>query len=101
MEGRAHPRADAGPLPPDAQVLKPVPGGAVLHWRGADADRAYAIGAVDARSGELIRTWPTTLRGFSRIEELGSGRQVRVRIRALRADGVASAWSEWMEARTL
>ncbi|WP_329157227.1 beta galactosidase jelly roll domain-containing protein [Streptomyces sp. NBC_01717] len=95
------PRADAGPLPPDAQVLKPVPGGAVLHWRGADADRAYAIGAVDARSGELIRTWPTTLRGFSRIEELGSGRQVRVRIRALRADGVASAWSEWMEARTL
>lgn len=93
-------RADAGPLPPDAQALKPVPGGAVLHWRGAGADRAYVIEVADARGGEPIRSWTTPLRGFSRIEDLGSGRQVRVRIRALRADGVASAWSEWMEATT-
>ncbi|MER7807409.1 glycoside hydrolase family 2 TIM barrel-domain containing protein [Streptomyces sp900116325] len=94
-------RADAGPLPPDAQALKPVPSGTVLHWRGAAADRAYVIEAADARSGERIRSWTTPLRGFSRIEDLGSGRQVRVRIRALRADGAASAWSEWMETRTL
>ncbi|MFF0290728.1 glycoside hydrolase family 2 TIM barrel-domain containing protein [Streptomyces sp. NPDC005262] len=95
------PRADAGPLPPDVQALKPVPGGAVLHWRGADADQAYEIEAADARNGEPIRSWTTPIRGFSRIEDLGSGRHIRVRIRALRADGVASTWSEWIEAGTL
>ncbi|MBA2945629.1 glycoside hydrolase family 2 protein [Streptomyces himalayensis] len=94
------PGADAGPLPPDAQVLVPVADGAVFQWRGGGADHAYAIEVADARSGELIRSWTTSIRGFSRIEDLGSGRQVRVRIRGLRADNTASAWSEWVEART-
>ncbi|MGW3623228.1 glycoside hydrolase family 2 TIM barrel-domain containing protein [Streptomyces sp. NPDC000880] len=95
------PWVDAGPLPPDAQALKPVVDGAVFQWRGGGAAQAYAIEVADARSGELIRSWTTSVRGFSRIEDLGSGRQVRARIRGLRADGAASAWSEWMEARTM
>ncbi|MFF1836473.1 glycoside hydrolase family 2 protein [Streptomyces sp. NPDC058231] len=94
------PRADAGPLPPDVQALKPVPSGIVLHWRGGGADLACAIEVADARSGEVIRSWTTTVRGFSRIEDLGTDRRVRARVRALRADGEATAWSQWLETRT-
>lgn len=101
MEDRAHPPGGRRTAAARCTGTEAGAGGAVLHWRGAGADRAYVIEAVDARGGERIRSWTTPLRGFSRIEDLGSGRQVRVRIRALRADGVASAWSEWMETRTL
>ncbi|GGJ65734.1 glycoside hydrolase family 2 TIM barrel-domain containing protein [Streptomyces brasiliensis] len=94
------PSRDAGPLPPDAQALTPVPDGAVLHWRGGEADRAYAVEVADARGGEPIRAFSTRVRGFSRVEGLGSGRRVRLRVRALDADGAASAWSQWLETTT-
>lgn len=94
------PRRDAGPLPPDVQALVPVSGGAVLHWRGGEADRAYGVEVADAGGGEPIRSFTTRVRGFSRVEGLGSGRRVRARVRVLDAEGAAGAWSQWLEATT-
>jgi beta-galactosidase len=92
------PRAEAGALPPDAQSLEPVAGGAVFQWRGVAADDAYVLEVTDA-AGEPIRSWTTRLRGFSRIEDLPSGTDIRVRVRSVRGDA-ASAWSAWTEVTT-
>ncbi|WP_377273606.1 glycoside hydrolase family 2 TIM barrel-domain containing protein [Peterkaempfera sp. SMS 1(5)a] len=97
------PRAGAGSLPPDVQALVPVAGGAVLVWRGAAEDQAYAVEVADARADEPFRSLTTSVRGFHRIEGLGPGRAIRARVRSLRAGGTAdawSAWSQWRDART-
>ncbi|WP_234380587.1 hypothetical protein [Streptomyces sp. CMB-StM0423] len=39
------------------------------------------------------------LRGFSRIEDLAAGTDIRVRVRSVRGDAT-SAWSEWTEVST-
>ncbi|MEO3762341.1 glycoside hydrolase family 2 TIM barrel-domain containing protein [Streptomyces sp. B5E4] len=92
------PRAGAGALPPDAQSLEPVAGGTVFQWRGVAADEAYELEVTDA-AGEPVRSWTTRLRGFSRIEDLAAGTDIRVRVRSVRGDAT-SAWSEWTEVST-
>ena len=82
-----------GPLAPQALTVTPVVGGAVLGWSGVAADDSYDIEVSDARSGAVARTYRTSLRGASRIEQLTAGTRYALRIRSVR-DGEPSAWSE-------
>ncbi|SDT49439.1 glycoside hydrolase family 2 TIM barrel-domain containing protein [Jiangella sp. DSM 45060] len=97
----ATPGADAGALPPRLATVVPVRSGLVLGFSDGRAGGSYEVAVTDARTGEEVHRYETSVRGSTRVDGLAAGRAYELRLRRLEADGAAGAWSEPLTGTTL